>query len=124
MDSRLELELQSLEATGARGAGDILTACLHALNVKRVERRPLHYDAALLSEQGGYVIHVNSLYPLVRQRMSVAHELAHLLLGKAWNRPFKRQDKPDDEVERLCNQIAGRILAPDREIREFFSSAV
>ena len=45
--------------------------------VKRVELARLSRDGMLIPVQGGFIIKINSLKPLVRQNFTCAHEIGH-----------------------------------------------
>jgi Zn-dependent peptidase ImmA (M78 family) len=74
------------------------------------------------------IIGVNSLHPKVRQRFTVAHEIAHMCLHHATNihidRGFslrfrnKTSTEAADISEIEANQFAAELLMPERFIRE------
>ena len=72
--------------------------------------------------QTGWVIAVNPREPTERQRFSLAHELAHIVL--ILNQPKKiycsHESKGWDE--KLCDRFAGDILMPEAMIRDLYKS--
>lgn len=53
----------------------------------------------------------NDLSP-ARQRFTIAHEIAHLIVGEGAIRIEKRDAAPRDKTERLCDEIAAGLLLP------------
>jgi len=88
--------------------------------VSEVRERPLDRDACLTRESGRLVIEVNSLFPKVRQRLSVAHEIGHLIVDFCSPNSGSNWGHDDHEVESLCNRLAGQLLAPDWALRRHF----
>jgi hypothetical protein len=88
--------------------------------VSEVRERPLDRDACLTRESGRLVIEVNSLFPRVRQRLSVAHEIGHLIVDYCSPDRGSHWGHYDSEVESLCNRLAGQLLAPDWALRRHF----
>ena len=89
--------------------------------VTSIERRPIASDAMLLPMGDGYKIILNDVTGSAgrsRQRFSLAHELAHLLLklsglGSAADvRTKHRRARGDSNEELLCDKIAAEILMP------------
>jgi Zn-dependent peptidase ImmA (M78 family) len=77
----------------------------------------------LYKSSEGAVIGVNSVHPEVRQRFTIAHELAHLLLHQpkfhidehaflAFRGPDSSKATKPSEVE--ANQFAAALLMPER----------
>jgi len=88
--------------------------------VSEVRERPLDRDARLTRESGRLVIEVNSLFPRVRQRLSIAHEIGHLIVDYCSPDKGSHWEHHDNEVESLCNRLAGQLLAPDWALRGHF----
>jgi Zn-dependent peptidase ImmA (M78 family) len=80
-------------------------------DVSEIRYRPLDKDARLLEGADGYVIEVNSIFPRVRQRLSLAHEIGHLIMGECSGQA--PSSFCDPAAEKLCNNIAGILLVPD-----------
>jgi len=96
---------------------------LERLGVSAVYERPLNGDARLVLRDGRLAIEVNPLFPKTRRRLSVAHELAHLILNRCAGRDQLYDGHSDPLSERLCDRIAGELLAPEWALRRFFDSA-
>jgi Zn-dependent peptidase ImmA (M78 family) len=87
-----------------------------------IRERPLDRDACLISESGRLFIDVNSLYPLVRKRLSIAHEIGHLIVERCSPERTTLGIDEDPGIEGLCNRLAAQLLAPDWALRRSLSS--
>jgi Zn-dependent peptidase ImmA (M78 family) len=89
-------------------------------NVTNVRETILDRDAHLLLQPEGFSIEVNSTVSAARRRMSIAHELAHLVINEAaHSNSFDEHAGP--VIEKFCNQIAGELLCPEVPIRRYFA---
>jgi hypothetical protein len=88
--------------------------------VSEVRERPLDRDARLVFESGRLLIEVNSLYPKVRRRLSIAHEIGHLIIDRCSPNEDSHWGHQDPGIETLCDRLAGQLLAPDWAIRKHF----
>ena len=76
----------------------------------------------------GFVIRVNRHDPRVRQRFTVAHELAHFLLhrdhiGNGIEDDVLYRSELSDQREAEANRLAADILMPEERVREAFAAA-
>lgn len=107
-----EAAARNLRAKWGVGAGPVADLsgllALHKIRTAEVEA-PEDFDGLLLvDEDNGYAfIAVRSGMPGDRQRFTLAHELAHLVL--------ELPDHPD--AERLCHRFAGAFLVPPDDLR-------
>ena len=70
----------------------------------------------------GWMIVVNALEIVERQRFSAAHELAHIVLFKNQaSKVFCSQNSRGWD-EKLCDRFAGDILMPETLVREIYRS--
>ena len=69
------------------------------------------------------LIFVNSADAKGAQMFTVAHELAHVWLGKEGVFDLQGLQPADDAVEQHCNQIAAEFLVPEDELRAFWNNA-
>ena len=105
---------------------DHLELLAEELGVRHIVRRPLtgiqdHHpgvDAMLVPIPDGYSVVVNDKAPITRQRYSMAHELAHIMLLCREAMHTAGRGHQEDE-ERLCDAIAAELLMPE----EAFTSA-
>jgi IrrE N-terminal-like domain len=79
-------------------------------------------DARLLAERNGFVIEVNSMFPRVRRRLSIAHEIGHLILNECAGRELADARHSDLGSEDLCNHVAGELLVPDWALTRYLNS--
>jgi Zn-dependent peptidase ImmA (M78 family) len=67
---------------------------------------------------------INGGEPLVRQRFTLAHEIAHSFVDKdtdqeVWRQtPLGHQRKAEDSIEDFCDRLAGRILMPSAFVQK------
>src|SRR5882724_3369028 len=77
------------------------------LGVSEVRERLLDRDARLIDESGRLVIEVNSLFPAVRRRLSVAHEIGHLIVNRCSTDDRVSWGCHSSAIESLCTRLAG-----------------
>jgi Zn-dependent peptidase ImmA (M78 family) len=93
------------------------------LGVAGIRERLLTCDARVTAEMSGLYIEINSVFPETRRRLSLAHEIGHLILDKCMGGAHLQEKNHSREVEALCNRIAGLLLAPDWAIRKHFQNS-
>ncbi|SRR6266436_199107 len=98
-----------------------LSTLAEYFGVSEVRERPLDRDARLVFESGRLLIEVNSLFPSVRRRLSIAHEIGHLIIDRCSPKGDSNWGHGDAATESLCNRLAGQLLAPDWAVRKHFA---
>lgn len=96
-----------------------LRPLLHHYRVSNVQQGVLDRDARLFRDGRAFAIQVNGAVPEVRRRMSVAHEIGHLIVHEVAGSMIPR-GSTNTEIERLCNDLAGELLCPTEAVHEFF----
>jgi Zn-dependent peptidase ImmA (M78 family) len=85
-----------------------------------VQRNPIgRLDGWCMSNGTSAIIQINSNSPAVRQRFTLAHELAHLILGTSPDILFDRfnfQSPVRRESEKAANSIASELLLPGKHL--------
>ena len=137
--------IRDLVPEGARLAGRReplnLNALASELGVRDIQTRlltssPDHHtgvDAVLIPRDSGYSVIINKNAPYTRQRFSLAHELAHIILLSSElcaGRPDRstRYRSEGSTVgskefeERLCDEIAAELLMPEELFKEEIES--
>jgi Zn-dependent peptidase ImmA (M78 family) len=90
-----------------------------------VEYFPLHGCEGWCVHGDSAIVCINSNSPPVRQRFTLAHELAHLLLHTATDVSFLGDlGFTGDDEERSVNNLAAQMLLPAEVIREFVGQAI
>ncbi len=87
--------------------------------VRRIEFRPIGFDACLIPVSTGFEVHICSNHPEGRQNFSMAHEIGHIFLIEATGHPrtTRREIKIgthtlDNEEEYLCDFAGSQLLLP------------
>jgi Zn-dependent peptidase ImmA (M78 family) len=77
-----------------------------------------HWSAITVMEGSHHLIVTNSAHPFTRRNSSLAHELAHIILGHAPSLMFMTPNSGlairthNDEQEEQANWLAGALLVP------------
>ncbi|HVX09582.1 MAG TPA: ImmA/IrrE family metallo-endopeptidase [Pirellulales bacterium] len=89
-----------------------------------VEYHPLDgCEGWCVQGDAGVIIRINSSSPLTRQRFTLAHELAHLLLHTAPDVEILVElGCPVDDEERSVNNLAAQMLLPSQVMIELVTS--
>jgi Zn-dependent peptidase ImmA (M78 family) len=99
----------------APGAVDVIDLARH-FGIDSVEPAQLTADGYLGRQHDGtMVIRYRSANPTTRNRFTVVHELAHLLLAEVQGKPLVRVESDsarDAEEETAVNRIAAELLMP------------
>ena len=73
---------------------------------------PAEFRGFVLCDDYAPLIFVNNADAKGAQMFTLAHELAHLWLGRPGVFSFTRLQAADNDVERFCNQVAAEFLVP------------
>jgi Zn-dependent peptidase ImmA (M78 family) len=111
-DSEKESDKNSLEQV------DLFKIC--AKVGLAVHHQPLSVDALLQETESGYLAIINSMARQSRQRLSLAHEIGHLMLYQATGliqafghvSPNERPNSESREIEELCDSFANELIMP------------
>jgi len=96
-----------------------LKRLLEHFGIEGVRLRLLDRDARLVLSDHRVLIEVNSLSPIARRRLSMAHEIAHIIVNEAAGRDRYATSQSDPNEEALCNVIGAQLLSPDWAIRDY-----
>lgn len=96
-----------------------LKALLKHFGVADVRLRLLDRDARLVLSDQRILIEVNSLSPIVRRRLSMAHEIAHIILNEVAGRDRYAVSHSEPSEESLCNLLGAQLLSPDWAILDY-----
>ena len=89
--------------------------------VSKIDWRPLENPGMVVSNHGYYTIILNSRERLrSRQRFTLAHEIAHILLAEGDSEGIKEyrddstnmREQANPHLERLCDRLAAQLLMP------------
>jgi len=96
-----------------------LKRLLKHFGVADVRLRLLDRDARLILSDQRILIEVNSLSPVARRRLSMAHEIAHIILNEVAGRDRYAVSHSDPSEEALCNLLGAHLLCPDWAILDY-----
>lgn len=95
----------------------MLSQLARSLGVNSLVRTDGVPDAAIARNGKGFVMYLNPDQRGTRQKFSVAHELAHLMIDAnlaTAKRSSLTETASDTDIERHCDEIATRMLMPRR----------
>lgn len=94
--------------------------------IRDIEYRTIGGDGQISqTPNGDYIVTVNSEHSELRQRFTIAHEIAHTLFFEAFGEESLAQsgyiyeEGSDPDEERMCDYVAARILLPTRQVEDF-----
>ena len=81
------------------------------------------FQGFALVDEFAPLVFVNSADFQAAQMFTLAHELAHLLVGESGVTIFDDHQPTDNTTEKFCNRTAAEFLAPEKELRAFWPAA-
>lgn len=78
----------------------------------------------VLSDEYAPFMFVNSADSKSAQMFTIAHELAHIWIGKSAGFDFRNLQPSDDETELYCDKIAAEFLVPQSALEEAWHEGV
>ena len=86
------------------------------LGIRRIRELDVRLDGQLVElGDGGYEVILSRHAPHTRQRFTLAHEIAHILVASPDQGSMSCGDAPTEE---LCNSVAAELLIPSRFIAD------
>jgi len=127
------LRLARQEATRAHKSNGLrvdLFQLADRLGIDRIEEQDIPTTALLVARlDDHYTVFLQRGTSVPRQRFSMAHEIAHVLLKpllggqiQHWARLDPSQDPHGRRIERLCDQMAATILMPKETFSTWMAS--
>jgi Zn-dependent peptidase ImmA (M78 family) len=77
----------------------------------------------VLSDEYAPLVFINGADAKAGQMFTLAHEVAHLFIGKGGVFNFRDFLPVDNAVEQFCNRVAAEFLVPERELSSFWAEA-
>ncbi|PTQ50772.1 MULTISPECIES: ImmA/IrrE family metallo-endopeptidase [Hydrogenibacillus] len=90
-------------------------------NFRRLD--PEEFRGFVLIDEYVPFIFVNGADAKAAQMFTLAHELAHIWIGKSAVFDLRDLEPADDPVERQCNRIAAEFLVPSEELKSYWPEA-
>ena len=84
---------------------------------------PEEFQGFALVDEYAPLIFVNNADFKAAQMFTLAHELAHLLIGESGVSGFSNMEPAPNATEQFCDQAAAEFLVPEDDLRAFWPSA-
>ena len=84
---------------------------------------PDEFQGFALVDEYAPLVFVNNADFKAAQMFTLAHELAHLFVGKTGVSSFEYLKFDSNTTERFCDQVAAEFLVPAEELRAFWATA-
>ena len=91
-------------------------------NNTRRKLDPGEFRGFVLVDEHAPLVFVNGVDAKAAQMFTLAHELAHVLLGSSAAFDLRQMQPADDPVELVCNRAAAEFLVPAGELRRYWPS--
>lgn len=85
---------------------------------------PGEFRGFVLVDDYAPMIFVNGSDSKSAQMFTIAHEIAHVWLGKSAAFDLDHLEPASDKVEKLCNQAAAELLVPETEMKNYWPAVV
>jgi hypothetical protein len=110
----------SLFVDSHRGGSNSLESLSRDFGVAEILREDLSFEGGIFLEGTRQVIKLNARSPATRQRFTLAHEIAHLMMAPHETASVRRSFTQND-LESTCDMVASELLMPYKEITELAS---
>jgi Zn-dependent peptidase ImmA (M78 family) len=84
---------------------------------------PAEFRGFVLVDDSAPLLFINGADSKAAQMFTLAHELAHIWLGKSAAFDLRELEPADDASEQACNRVAAEFLVPDDELRRVWNRA-
>jgi hypothetical protein len=106
----------SLFVDSHRNGSESLESLCHNFGVSEILREDLSFEGGVFQEDTRLIIKLNARSPATRQRFTLAHELAHLMMAPE-KTAYARRSFAQTDLESICDMVAAELLMPYNEIR-------
>ncbi|MBI4748878.1 MAG: ImmA/IrrE family metallo-endopeptidase [Acidobacteria bacterium] len=84
---------------------------------------PNEFRGFVLVDEHAPLVFINGADGKAAQMFTLAHELAHIWIGRGGIFNFEQLQPANEEVEIFCNKVAAELLVPEQELRRHWSKA-
>lgn len=92
-------------------------------NSTRRKLDPNEFQGFVLSDEYSPLVFINGADFKAAQMFTLAHELAHLWIGRGGVFNFEEMQPANNDVELFCNRVAAEFLVPAAELRTLWRQA-
>lgn len=106
----------SLFVDSHRSDSDSLEFLCRSFGIAEILKEDMCFEGGVFQEDSRLVIKLNVRSPATRQRFTLAHELAHLMVSE--KTVPARRSFTQTNLESTCDMVAAELLMPYRKIKE------
>lgn len=108
-----------IELTDESGVLVMVSGVVGSNNKRKLN--PREFRGFALSDDLAPLVFINGADTKAAQMFTLAHELAHVWLGKSALSDAEACAVPEHQVESWCNRVAAEMLAPLQQVRQEFA---